>query len=86
MGIISWMFFGLLVGAIAKWLTPGRDPAGTVLTVTLGVAGSLLGGFIGRGLGMYPDTHGVYAAGFAMSVVGAMALLTVNRAVLSCAR
>ncbi|HEY7059206.1 MAG TPA: GlsB/YeaQ/YmgE family stress response membrane protein, partial [Vicinamibacterales bacterium] len=48
MGILSWILFGLVVGIIAKLLMPGRDPGGFIITILLGVAGALLGGFLGR--------------------------------------
>ncbi|HEU5263984.1 MAG TPA: GlsB/YeaQ/YmgE family stress response membrane protein, partial [Gaiellaceae bacterium] len=48
MGVIVWILFGLIVGIIAKLLMPGRDPGGFIITMLLGVAGALLGGFIGR--------------------------------------
>jgi uncharacterized membrane protein YeaQ/YmgE (transglycosylase-associated protein family) len=48
MGIVSWIVFGVVVGIIAKLVTPGRDPGGFIITMLLGIAGALLGGFIGR--------------------------------------
>lgn len=78
MYIIGWIVFGLIVGAIAKLLMPGRDPGGFIVTILLGVAGSLLGGFIGRMLGMYPPGH---PAGFIMSILGAILLLILYRVV-----
>ncbi len=51
MSIIGWIVFGLIVGVVAKFLTPGPDPGGWILTILLGIGGALLGGFIGRGLG-----------------------------------
>ena len=52
MGILGWIVFGLVVGAIAKLLMPGRDPGGIIVTMVLGIIGALLGGFLGRALGM----------------------------------
>jgi uncharacterized membrane protein YeaQ/YmgE (transglycosylase-associated protein family) len=78
MGILSWIVFGLFVGIIAKLVTPGRDPGGVMLTILLGVAGALVGGFIGRAMGFYgPDQ----AAGWLMSLGGAVILLVFYRAV-----
>lgn len=72
MGILSWIVFGLVVGIIAKLVTPGRDPGGFIVTILLGIAGALLGGFVGRALGLYgPDEP----AGWIMSLVGALILL-----------
>jgi uncharacterized membrane protein YeaQ/YmgE (transglycosylase-associated protein family) len=76
MGIISWIVFGLIVGAIAKLLMPGRDPGGFIVTMLLGVVGALLGGFIGRALGLYGPEE---AAGWLMSIVGAIVVLMLYR-------
>ena len=77
-GIVGWIVFGLIVGVIAKLLMPGRDPGGMIVTVLLGVAGALVGGFIGRAMGLYGPQD---AAGMFMSVVGAIALLFLYRLV-----
>jgi uncharacterized membrane protein YeaQ/YmgE (transglycosylase-associated protein family) len=71
-GIIGWIVFGLVIGILAKLLMPGRDPGGFIITVLLGIAGAVLGGFIGRALGFYGPGE---AAGFVMSLVGAVVLL-----------
>jgi uncharacterized membrane protein YeaQ/YmgE (transglycosylase-associated protein family) len=76
MGVIGWIFFGLIVGVLAKLLMPGRDPGGFIVTILLGIAGALLGGFVGRSLGWYGANDG---AGFLMSVVGAVILLALYR-------
>lgn len=76
MEVISWIFFGLVVGAIAKMLVPGRDPGGLIITMLLGIAGALLGGWIGRSVGMYE--HG-QAAGWVMATLGAIVLLLLYR-------
>jgi uncharacterized membrane protein YeaQ/YmgE (transglycosylase-associated protein family) len=76
MGIIGWIFFGLLVGAVGKLLMPGRDPGGFVVTILLGIAGALVGGFLGRALGMYPEDDPV---GFVMAVLGSIVLLVLYR-------
>ena len=52
MGILSWILFGLVVGALAKWIMPGPDPGGILLTILLGVAGAFVGGWIGTLLGL----------------------------------
>lgn len=75
-GIIGWIVFGLIVGAIAKLLMPGRDPGGFIVTMLLGIAGALAGGFIGRALGWYGPND---SAGFLMSLVGAIILLWIYR-------
>lgn len=76
--IIGWIFFGLVVGVIAKLLMPGRDPGGFIVTILLGIAGSMVGGFVGRVLGMYPPGH---PAGWIMSILGAILLLFLYRMV-----
>ena len=53
MVILSWIVFGLVIGIIAKLLMPGKDPGGFIVTILLGVAGALVGGFIGRAMGLY---------------------------------
>ena len=51
MGFIAWVLFGLVVGIVAKFLMPGRDPGGFIITAVLGIVGAVLGGFIGQSLG-----------------------------------
>ncbi len=76
MGILSWILFGLVIGIIAKVLMPGRDPGGFIITILLGIAGALLGGFVGRAMGFYGEGQ---AAGWIMSIIGAVLLLLVYR-------
>jgi uncharacterized membrane protein YeaQ/YmgE (transglycosylase-associated protein family) len=76
MGIIAWILFGLVVGIIAKLLMPGRDPGGFIVTILLGIAGALLGGFIGRAMGFYGESEG---AGWIVSILGAILLLAIYR-------
>ena len=71
-GILGWIIFGAIVGIIAKLLHPGRDPGGIIVTILLGIAGSLLGGFVGRAIGLYRQGQG---AGLLMSILGAVVLL-----------
>ena len=78
MGILSWIVFGLVVGIIAKLVTPGRDPGGFIVTMLLGIAGALLGGFIGRAMGFYGPNE---PAGWLMSIAGAILLLVLYRLV-----
>jgi uncharacterized membrane protein YeaQ/YmgE (transglycosylase-associated protein family) len=75
-GILGWILFGLIVGAVAKLLMPGRDPGGIIVTMLLGIAGALVGGFLGRLLGFYGPGN---VAGFFMAVVGSVLLLFVYR-------
>jgi uncharacterized membrane protein YeaQ/YmgE (transglycosylase-associated protein family) len=78
-GIIGWIVFGLIVGALAKLVMPGRDPGGIVVTMLLGIAGAVAGGYMGRALGWYGPNDG---AGFLMSLFGAVVLLWIYRLVI----
>ena len=75
MSILGWLLFGLIVGVIAKFLMPGRDPGGWIVTILLGIAGSFVGGFLATTLlGRNEQT-----AGWIGSIVGAMILLLIYR-------
>jgi len=75
-----WMLIvGLVVGALAKLVMPGRDPGGAIVTMLIGIAGSIIAGFIGRAAGWYAEGQ---AAGFIASIVGAILLLAVYRALI----
>jgi uncharacterized membrane protein YeaQ/YmgE (transglycosylase-associated protein family) len=76
MAILSWILFGLVVGVIAKLLMPGRDPGGFIVTILLGIAGALIGGFIGRAMGFYGPNQ---SAGWIVSILGAIILLALYR-------
>lgn len=76
MGFIGWIVFGLIVGAVAKLVMPGRDPGGIIVTMLLGVVGAMLGGFLGRALGLYRENE---PAGFLMALIGAVLLLWIYR-------
>jgi uncharacterized membrane protein YeaQ/YmgE (transglycosylase-associated protein family) len=78
MGLIYTLLIGLVVGAIAKMLMPGKDPGGWVITIVLGIAGAWLGTFLGKTFGLYTEGQ---AAGWIASVVGAMILLFAYRLV-----
>lgn len=73
---VSMCIIGLIAGALAKWIMPGKDPGGIFVTMLLGIAGSVLAGFLGRSLGWYAEGQ---AAGFLMSVAGAVLLLAAYR-------
>lgn len=75
-GIIGWVIFGAVVGTLAKFLMPGRDSHGCLVTVLLGIAGALLGGFLGRTIGLY---HEGEPAGFVMATIGAILILWIGR-------
>ena len=76
MHIIGWIVFGLVVGIVAKFLMPGRDPGGFVITAILGIVGAVVGGFVGRMIGLYREGDPV---GFIMAVVGSILLLLIYR-------
>ncbi len=75
-GILGWLVFGLIVGALAKFVMPGKDPGGIFVTIALGIAGALLAGFIGQALGMYGPGQ---PAGFIMATIGAILVLALYR-------
>ena len=81
--ILGWIIFGLIAGVIAKAVMPGRDPGGVIVTILLGIAGAVIGGFIGRALFGYGASGSVNEPGTIMSlvlaVVGAVILLAVYR-------
>ena len=76
MSILGWIVFGFIVGVIAKLLMPGRDPGGFVVTIAIGIVGALIGGFLGRLLGIYHEGDPV---GFLMAVIGSIVLLWIYR-------
>jgi uncharacterized membrane protein YeaQ/YmgE (transglycosylase-associated protein family) len=80
MDILLWVVFGLVVGVIAKFALPGRDPGGIVLTIALGIAGAVVGGWLGRLLGLYRSGD---ADGFIMAAAGAIVILVLYRVVTS---
>lgn len=78
MTIIIWIIFGLIVGIIAKFLMPGRDPGGFIVTALLGIVGAVVGGWLGRALNIYRAGE---PAGFIMAVIGAVIVLFIYRMV-----
>jgi uncharacterized membrane protein YeaQ/YmgE (transglycosylase-associated protein family) len=77
MGFLWTLIIGLVVGAIAKLIMPGRDPGGIIVTMLIGVAGALLAGFLGRALGWYTDPG--QGPGIIASIIGALVLLFLYR-------
>ena len=74
MGIFSWIVFGLIAGVLAKFFMPGKDPGGFILTVLIGIAGAIVGGFIGTALG-FGTVSGFNFRSFLIAIAGAMLLL-----------
>ena len=82
MGILSWIVFGLIAGLIAKAIHPGKDPGGWIITILIGIAGAMVGGWLfGAVLGW--DTHGWSFKSFIAAIVGAIILLAIYRAISS---
>ena len=75
-GLIGTIVIGLIIGAVAKLLMPGRDPGGCLITILLGIAGALVAGYLGRAVGWYEPGE---PAGFIASVIGAMLILLLYR-------
>jgi len=80
MGWLVWIVLGLIAGVIAKWLMPGRDPGGFIITIVLGIVGALVGGFISTKLG-FGDVSGLNLPSILIAVLGAILLLVIYRAV-----
>lgn len=78
---ILWMLIlGLIIGAIAKLIMPGKDPGGIIVTMLLGVAGALIAGFLGRAVGWYREGE---PAGFIAAILGAIVLLAIYRMIIA---
>ncbi len=78
MDMLWWIAIGLVAGAVARFVMPGRDPGGCVVTLLLGIAGALLAGYVGRLAGLYDADE---RAGFVAAIIGAIAILVVYRLV-----
>lgn len=74
MGILAWIIFGLIAGAIAKALHPGKDPGGWIITIIIGIVGAVIGGWIGMALG-WGDVDGFSVRSFLLAIGGAVLLL-----------
>ena len=74
MGVISWIILGLIVGVLAKWIMPGQDPGGIIVTILIGIAGALLGGFISTTLG-FGGVTGLNLLSLIIALGGALLLL-----------
>lgn len=78
MGILTWIILGLIVGALAKYLMPGKDPGGFIVTILIGIAGAVVGGFLSAQLG-FGSVTGFNIKSIIIAVAGAMILLWVYR-------
>ncbi|MCA9042327.1 MAG: GlsB/YeaQ/YmgE family stress response membrane protein [Planctomycetaceae bacterium] len=74
MGVLSWILFGLIAGLLARWIMPGNEPGGCLITIILGVLGAFVGGYIGTFLGLGTVT-GFDIRSFFIAVIGAVVLL-----------
>ena len=81
MGILSWILFGLIAGAMAKFIMPGKDPGGCLVTCLIGMAGAVVGGFLGTEFFNWGRVTGFDLRSFAIAIGGAVLLLTVYRIV-----
>ncbi len=82
MGWIAWIILGLIAGAIAKFIMPGRDPGGIVITIVIGIVGAVIGGFIGNQLG-FGEPTGINLPSIIIAVIGSIILLFIYRLVAS---
>ena len=74
MGILTWIVFGLIAGALAKWIMPGPDPGGIIVTMLIGIAGAIVGGMIGTLIG-FGSVSGFDLRSFLIAIGGALLLL-----------
>jgi uncharacterized membrane protein YeaQ/YmgE (transglycosylase-associated protein family) len=79
MGLVYWILMGLIAGAVAKLLTPGKDPGGCIITILIGIAGALVGGFLATLLG-FGGLTGFDLRSLVISILGAVILLAIYRA------
>lgn len=86
MGILSWIVFGLIAGAIAKFILPGKDPGGILLTIVIGIVGGLLGGWLGSSVFGSTGVSGFNLMSFVWAVVGSLILLVIYRLIFNRAR
>jgi uncharacterized membrane protein YeaQ/YmgE (transglycosylase-associated protein family) len=82
MGLLSWILFGLIAGALAKFVMPGNDPGGCILTIIIGVVGALVGGFIATWLG-FGGISGFDLRSLVIAILGSIVLLAIWRAIRS---
>jgi uncharacterized membrane protein YeaQ/YmgE (transglycosylase-associated protein family) len=80
MGLLSWILFGLIAGALAKFVMPGNDPGGCILTVIVGIVGALLGGFLATWLG-FGGISGFDLRSLVIAILGSIVLLAILRAI-----
>ncbi|MBX6362685.1 MAG: GlsB/YeaQ/YmgE family stress response membrane protein [Gemmatimonadetes bacterium] len=79
MGILSWILFGLIAGAIAKFIVPGKDPGGCLVTILIGIAGAMIGGFLGTHVFHFGRVERFDLRSLGIAILGAVLLLLVFR-------
>lgn len=79
MGILAWIAFGLIAGAVAKFIMPGKDPGGCLGTAVIGILGAVIGGFVGTELLGIGSVTGFNLRSFGIAILGAIILLTLYR-------
>lgn len=79
MGVVAWVVFGLIAGAIAKLIMPGKDPGGCLVTVLIGIAGAVIGGFIGTSIFDFGEVTGFNLRSLLIAILGAIVLLALYR-------
>ncbi|MBI4410840.1 MAG: GlsB/YeaQ/YmgE family stress response membrane protein [Gemmatimonadetes bacterium] len=82
MGIVAWILFGLIAGALAKLIMPGKDPGGCLVTMLIGLAGAVIGGFLGTEVFDWGRVTGFDIRSFGIAIAGAILLLLVYRILL----
>jgi uncharacterized membrane protein YeaQ/YmgE (transglycosylase-associated protein family) len=83
MNILSWIIVGLIAGAVARLIMPGRDPMGIIATIVLGIIGSLIGGFVSMAIWRNNNTSAFQGSGLLLSILGAIIVLWIYRMVKS---
>ena len=79
MNILSWIIVGLIAGALARLIMPGRDPMGIIATIVLGIIGSLIGGFVSMAIWRNENTSAFQGSGLLLSILGAILVLWIYR-------
>lgn len=82
MGVLAWILFGLIAGAIAKYIMPGKDPGGCIGTIVIGMLGALIGGFVGSEILGIGNVTGFNLRSFGIAILGAIILLVLYRLLL----
>jgi uncharacterized membrane protein YeaQ/YmgE (transglycosylase-associated protein family) len=77
--ILAWMLFGMIAGGLAKYIMPGKDPGGCLVTAAIGLLGALIGGFIGTHIFDFGTVTGFNIRSFAIAILGAIVLLSIYR-------